>query len=63
MWFENERTGAMFGIMIPHGGVVILSKYGGGVTSNWRHKVTGGEHSWYFALDFGLRAEDAAEMV
>ena len=60
MWFKCEDTGRMFGILVPHGGVVILSKYAAGMTSNIKHKVTGGENSWYIACQFKVDTSETA---
>ena len=55
MWFECQRTGATFGLVVPHGALLILSKRGGGADSRILHSVDGGEHSWLLAFDFSYK--------
>ena len=54
MWFKDKDTGASFGLSIPHGAVVVLSRFGGGITSNIVHCIRDGNNSWIivFELDF-----------
>ena len=55
MWFECQRTGATFGLVVPHGALLILSKRGGGADGRILHSVVGGEHSWLLAFDFSYK--------
>jgi hypothetical protein len=53
MWFENVKTGAKFGILVPHSALVVLSHTGSGYTGPVRHSITGGDESWIFTMDIG----------
>ena len=61
MWFRCNRTGRMFGILVPHGAAIILSEYGAGVISEIEHKVEGGEDCW--TLSFQMKLHNTEEMV
>ena len=45
----------MGGIIIPHGGFVLLSELGSGFKGNIKHAVTGSRKSFMFARDVRLR--------
>ena len=55
MWFEDQETGIKFGLLVPHGAFMILSKRGGGFDGKILHSVEGGEFSWLFAFDFAFK--------
>ncbi|KAL7458038.1 hypothetical protein ACHAWC_009539 [Mediolabrus comicus] len=55
MWFTNIRTGAMFGIKVPHGAFIVLTRVGSGVVGPLRHMVTGAKGSFIAVFEFGKK--------
>jgi hypothetical protein len=55
MWFKNMKTGAKFGILVPHSALVVLSYTGSGYTGPVRHSISGGDESWIFVMDIGRK--------
>eukprot|EP00984_Skeletonema_dohrnii_P036516 scaffold37567_cov272-Skeletonema_dohrnii-CCMP3373.AAC.2 len=52
MWFRDTRTGAQFGITVPHSAFIVLTRYGSGAEGSLEHKVTGAGNSAIFTFDF-----------
>ena len=55
MCFTNIRTGAMFGIKVPHGAFIVLTRVGSGVVGPLRHMVTGAMGSFIAVFEFGKK--------
>ncbi len=55
MWFRDIRSGRQFGVYIPHGAFVVLSRVGAGVVGPLRHKVTGAKGSFIGVFEFGMK--------
>mmetsp|Transcript_20664 Transcript_20664/g.35011 ORF Transcript_20664/g.35011 Transcript_20664/m.35011 type:complete len:491 (-) Transcript_20664:86-1558(-) len=53
MWFRDSTTGAQFGIRIPHGAFIVLTRFGSGAEGTICHMVTGADDSFIFVFDFG----------
>ena len=61
MWFRDERTGAQFGIHVPHCAFIVLTRLGSGAEGSIGHRITGGNNSFLFTVDFGHKKESAKE--
>ena len=51
MWFWCKETDSQFGIRVPHGSLITLSKHAAGVSSLIEHRITGGENSLLIASE------------
>ena len=51
MWFRCKETGSHFGLRIPHGCLITLSRHAAGVDSSIEHYITGGKNSWLLAFE------------
>ena len=51
MWFRCKSTNRLFGIRVPHGSLISLSRYAAGVDSLIEHRITGGMNSWLLAFE------------
>ena len=56
MWFTDNVTGAEFGLLLPHGSVIMMNMTGGGVIGNLEHCAKNAEHTWLIGLDILLTA-------
>eukprot|EP00985_Skeletonema_marinoi_P019915 scaffold11594_cov131-Skeletonema_marinoi.AAC.6 len=55
MWFRDSATGAQFGIRVPHGALIVLTRLGSGADGTISHKVTGADDSFIFVFDYGKK--------
>ena len=51
MWFEDTATGRKFGIELPHGSVIWLSKAAAGVVGGIYHTVCSSMYTWFLGFD------------
>jgi hypothetical protein len=51
MWFRCKESGGLFGLRVPHGCLITLSRHAAGVGSSIEHHITGGKNSWLLAFE------------
>ena len=52
MWFRCQESEGLFGLRVPHGCLITLSRYAAGVgDSTIEHHITGGKNSWLLAFE------------